>query len=94
MNEMNEKLWIFWRTANVTGDNVVDPIVDGEHTLIDYGSRHKVVLIADGEWHELVYDLSSHEKWDGGNITLIRWQFSKPIDGEIFIDHFGLSDKK
>jgi hypothetical protein len=85
---------LFWRTANVAGDNVVDPIVDGEHTLIDYGSRNKVALIADGEWHELVYDLSSHEKWDNGNIILIRWQFSRPIDGEIFIDHFGLSDKK
>ena len=81
---------MFWRTYDVRGDNVVDPIEDGVHSLVPYGSRYKMELIADDQWHDVVYDLSSHANWDGGLIIVLRWQFSLPVDGPIYFEQFGL----
>lgn len=81
---------MYWRTYDVRGDNAVDPIEDGKHNLVPYGSRYKTELIADDKWHDLVYDLSSHANWDGGLIIVLRWQFSFPVEGPIYIEQFGL----
>ena len=85
---------LFWRTSSVGGDNVVRSIADNKHTVVTVGGRPRTELITDGEWHDLVYDLSTHSSWDYGTITLLRWQFSGLANGSIYIEQFGLFTTK
>lgn len=78
---------MIWRSVGVpSGDNKATPVNDGSHVI----SGTNVLLIADGEWHDVVYDLSAHSKWDGSKIILLRWANSKAFTCPIYVSQFGL----
>ncbi len=89
-SETTEDLYqaLIWRSVNVpTGDNKAILVPDGIHTTGTYDS---VKLIADGQWHDLVYDMSANALWSGSSITLIRWANAIAFSNPIYVSQFGL----